>query len=291
MPNDELSKLKAAAKQSEKQSLPSSPKKRGSSEHPSTRTTRPPAQPIPKSVNGLGIASLVIGVVAVLFCWIPWINVATAYLAPFGLLFGLVGLIVSLIGRKSGVGLPVAGIIVSATALAFAIFVHESVSGESSSDTTGKSEIASNNKAKSPSKPPAPTKEESIIQVRYSSQEKATIGTRLSFYLTNISGKPIKAIKGGIHIYDQFGDKLHGLEVKIDKPLAAGESTIEEGVWPMVSQRTLDLLENNLSDIRLVFRVDKVIYAGTENRTSESGSPTTGTSEIKVLMRWICADG
>ena len=50
----------------------------------------------------------------------------------------------------------------------------------------------------------------------------------------------------------------------------------------MVSQRTLDLIENNLSDIRLVFRVDKVIYAGTENRTSESGSPTTGTSEIKV---------
>lgn len=271
MPEDELSKLNAAAKQAEKKPSHSPAKRKARPRNPKKRTRRPTAEPPRKSVNGLGIASLVIGIVAVLFCWIPFVHVFALYPAVFALIFGIIGLIISVVGRKSGAGMPLAGIIVAATALVFASFVHESIFGEPVAETTNESKTTSNDEsatagprqpteAQAPAKPPGPSPEESVIQVRYLSQEKARFGTSLSFRLTNTSGKPIKAVKGGIHIYDQFGDKLDGLGVKLDKPLDAGESVTEEGVWP-VGSRCLDLLKNNLSDLRLVFRAENVIYA------------------------------
>ncbi len=43
--------------------------------------------------NGLGIAALVIGIIALLFSWIPLINNMAAMLAVLGAIFGIVGLI------------------------------------------------------------------------------------------------------------------------------------------------------------------------------------------------------
>lgn len=74
-----------------------------------------------KSTNGLGIASLVLGILAALICWIPVLGLFGIPLAGLGLLFGIIGFLIALIGRKSGVGMPVSGAIVCAISLAIAI--------------------------------------------------------------------------------------------------------------------------------------------------------------------------
>jgi hypothetical protein len=71
--------------------------------------------------SGFGVASLVLGIIACLTCWIPFIGLLSMPLAALGLFFGFIGLCVSMIGRRSGVGMPVAGAVVCATALYIAI--------------------------------------------------------------------------------------------------------------------------------------------------------------------------
>lgn len=113
----------------------------GQQEPPPTPQTPPQNQPVQtpprraKSVNGLGIASLVVGIVAVLGCWIPFVNVASMILAVLALIFGIAGLIIALTGQKSGVGMPVAGSIVSGVALLVAIIMNV-VLGQVFSDVT-----------------------------------------------------------------------------------------------------------------------------------------------------------
>jgi hypothetical protein len=76
-----------------------------------------------KSANGLGIASLVIGIIAILGCWIPFINATSMILAILGCILGGLGLLISLLGQESGVGLPVSGMITCAIAIAVACAV------------------------------------------------------------------------------------------------------------------------------------------------------------------------
>ena len=74
-----------------------------------------------KSVSGFGIASLVLGIIAAIFCWIPFVGMLSIPIAAIGFLLGAVGLLVSAIGRKSGVGVPVAGSAICVLAVVVAI--------------------------------------------------------------------------------------------------------------------------------------------------------------------------
>ena len=69
-----------------------------------------------KSVNGLGIASLVFGIVGIL----------TICMCGIGFFFGLIGIILGILGltvlKNSGKGFPVAGLIVSGIAFVFGSF-------------------------------------------------------------------------------------------------------------------------------------------------------------------------
>ena len=78
-----------------------------------------PAQQINLTMNatrgsgtsGLGIAALVIGIIACLGSWIPLIGLLTIPISVIGLILATIGFIISLTGRKSSVGMPVAGAI------------------------------------------------------------------------------------------------------------------------------------------------------------------------------------
>jgi hypothetical protein len=67
----------------------------------------------PKSVSGLGIASLVVGIVGLVISLIPCVGLIGLPIAGIGLLLGLVGLIIALAGKTEGAGLPISGIAVS----------------------------------------------------------------------------------------------------------------------------------------------------------------------------------
>lgn len=66
----------------------------------------------PPSSSGLAVASLVLGILSILFVWIPIVGLISWILAPIGLVLGLVGL-----SRPAGRGMAVAGTICSAVGL------------------------------------------------------------------------------------------------------------------------------------------------------------------------------
>ena len=70
----------------------------------------------PRRSSSLGIASLVLGILALLVSWVPFLGAITLPLSGLGLLLGLIGLIIALTRRGAGVGFPIAGMAVSALA-------------------------------------------------------------------------------------------------------------------------------------------------------------------------------
>ena len=74
-----------------------------------------------KTTSGLGVAALVLGILACLTCWIPLVGILSMPLSGLGLLFGIIGVTASVIGRKSALGFPMAGVVVSLIALVLAV--------------------------------------------------------------------------------------------------------------------------------------------------------------------------
>lgn len=76
---------------------------------------------LPRRSSSLGIVSLVLGIVAFLFCWIPLVGILSVPLSALGLLLGAIGLLVALFRRGSGIGFPIGGTAVCGLALAIGI--------------------------------------------------------------------------------------------------------------------------------------------------------------------------
>jgi len=275
--------------------------------HVSHKAARAKTPDAPKGTNGLGIAALVLGIIAALTCWIPFIGLLSMPLAILGLLFGIIGLLISLIGRKSGVGLPVSGSIVCVVALFVAIAstgtAAEAIDqaleeakqasaesterrgtrfSSSSSDSESGSGATSSGRTPSRRPPERPT-----IMVDYIDQTDEDFGTRLTFRLTNNTDKPISSLKGAIHLYDQFDDHLEGLSVKVDDPIGPGESIEESGMWPMVGNRTLKLLEQSPNQVKLKFKVEKVNYSSGRAVSASSGAETTAGAKDPITITYI----
>lgn len=68
--------------------------------------------PLQPQGNGLAVASLVLGILSILFVWIPIVGLVSWVLAPVGLVLGLVGL-----SRPGGRGMAIAGSICSGVGL------------------------------------------------------------------------------------------------------------------------------------------------------------------------------
>lgn len=76
--------------------------------------TQPPA---PRKGSGLAVASLVLGILALVLCWVPIINNFAAVLAVVGLGLGIPALISARRGKRTGFGLALSGVILSVVAI------------------------------------------------------------------------------------------------------------------------------------------------------------------------------
>jgi len=79
------------------------------------QTTPPPQQYAPqqpKSGNGFAVTALVLGIIAILGCLIPFVNILSGLLATLALIFGIVGLVQSN-KRNAGKGMSIAGIVLA----------------------------------------------------------------------------------------------------------------------------------------------------------------------------------
>ena len=74
--------------------------------------------------NSLGIASMVLGILAFLICWIPFLNVIGLPLSGLGVLLGIIGIIIAATRGGSGIGFPIAGTAISGLALMIVIWMY-----------------------------------------------------------------------------------------------------------------------------------------------------------------------
>jgi len=84
---------------------------------------------MPTRTSSLGVVSLILGVVAFLFCWIPLLGMLSIPLSALGLLLAAIGFVVALVRRGSGIGYPIGGGVVSGLALAIGMAQVAAVSG------------------------------------------------------------------------------------------------------------------------------------------------------------------
>lgn len=75
----------------------------------------------PKKTSGLGIASLVLGIIAIIGSWVPILNNVSFLLAIVGLVLGIVGIVSIRKGKAGGKGLTIAAIIINVVAIVIVI--------------------------------------------------------------------------------------------------------------------------------------------------------------------------
>ncbi len=84
----------------------------------SPRSTEPPRQNIvvkaaeAKRLNPFGVVSIVLGIIASLSCWIPFVGCLVIPIGLMGVLFGFIGALFSLVTGRWGAGFPFAGTVV-----------------------------------------------------------------------------------------------------------------------------------------------------------------------------------
>jgi len=84
----------------------------------------------------------------------------------------------------------------------------------------------------------------------------------IQFEFTNISGKDIKAIKGRVYAYDQWGECLgSSMELEIaPAPFSAGGTIKDEGHFQNPSERFQHLLEKYPTSVIFKWETSKVRY-------------------------------
>ena len=95
--------------------------------HPTQAPYQQPYAPVPpphaprKKGAGLAVASMVLGIIALLLSWVPIVNNAAAVLAVIGLALGIPALLRARRGTHSGTGLAVTGLVTSLVAIVVVI--------------------------------------------------------------------------------------------------------------------------------------------------------------------------
>lgn len=80
----------------------------------------PAPQPTP-GINGMGLTGLIIGIVGLLVCWIPWLGFAGLFIGFVGLIFGVLGIALQKYRFKRTLG--IVGTIVSGLAFILSTFL------------------------------------------------------------------------------------------------------------------------------------------------------------------------
>ena len=81
----------------------------------------PPPGPPQKQGAGLAIASMVLGIIALLLCWIPIINNVAAVIAVVGLGLGIPALLRARRGTHGGKGMAITGLVTSVLAIVLVV--------------------------------------------------------------------------------------------------------------------------------------------------------------------------
>jgi hypothetical protein len=83
---------------------------------------------IKRGVSPLGIASLVLGISACVFCWIPFLGLLAIPISVIGFLLAVIGITAAIVGKRSGLSFPIGGAVACVVATLIALFVTGGIS-------------------------------------------------------------------------------------------------------------------------------------------------------------------
>jgi len=109
---------------------------------------------IKRGASPMGIAALVLGILACLTCWIPVIGLLSIPLSLIGLLLGFIGIIMAAVSKKTGFAFPISGGLVCVIAIFIAI---SSTGGCAKAVSDAAERAQKTNQSVVPAKPPTPT--------------------------------------------------------------------------------------------------------------------------------------
>ena len=84
--------------------------------------------PATRKANSLAVAALVLGIIAALICWIPFLGLLSIPVGLLGIVLGLIGLALVLIGRRSGLAASLVGTGISLGPIVLAVLITGSTS-------------------------------------------------------------------------------------------------------------------------------------------------------------------
>lgn len=79
--------------------------------------------PAPRLPKGMSVAALVLGIIAVLNCWLPIVNIIAIVFGIIALVLGIVGMNKAKKGTAGGKGMSIAGIVTGALAIVFSVAI------------------------------------------------------------------------------------------------------------------------------------------------------------------------
>jgi ABC-type Na+ efflux pump permease subunit len=112
--------------------------------------------------SGLAVAGFVVGLVAIIGSWIPFLNVFSAVLAVIALGLSIPGLIITTKRAKGGKGLAIAGLVFGIVTIILVVVMYSGASTISDNDTT---DSASPKESTTSEEPKEASKEEVVVIV------------------------------------------------------------------------------------------------------------------------------
>lgn len=95
-----------------------------------------------KKTSGMAVAGLVLGLIALLSCWIPLLNVLTTPFAVLGIVFAIIGIVATAPSKpKGGRGIAIAGTVLCVISLVVPVAMYGSAASSSSADKSSSSAI------------------------------------------------------------------------------------------------------------------------------------------------------
>lgn len=95
-----------------------------------------------KKTSGMAVAGLVLGLIALLSCWIPLLNVITTPFAVLGIVFAVIGIVATAPSKpKGGRGIAIAGTVLCVISLVVPMAMYGTAASSSSSDKGSSSTI------------------------------------------------------------------------------------------------------------------------------------------------------
>lgn len=168
--------------------------------------------PIPPAKSGMAIAGFVLGLIAIFTSFVPIINNLSFFLAVLGLIFGIIGLVGIVKGKKSGKGFAIAAIVLCVVSGAVVLATQSAYSSafESASSSTTASSTASDpsSDSQSATEQTADANQTTDFTVSDEKLNKDSYGATITGTVTNVSGKDKSYVQISYTLYDKEGNLL-----------------------------------------------------------------------------------